>query len=248
MTTPASTFPKPSARERDRRWAALRGVMDEQDVEGVIVFGSPAERPDVYLAGESVFAGILFLPRDGEPSALTPVAAVPLLRLDDQGRRHEAERWIPDLRVGPPPLLIADRLREAGLTNGRVGVIGYCSGGRQTVCAACHVDVDAAVDCYGAYVTGTPPAEFPLRITNLVDQLPDLRAPLLGLFGNDDQHPSPAHVDDLDERLTALGKDHEFHRFDGAGHAFFAPDRVSFRVAAARDGWELIERFFARHL
>ncbi len=74
-------------------------------------------------------------------------------------------------------------------SNGKVGVIGYCSGGRQSVLAACNLDLDAAVDCYGAFVVGTPPDGFPLQVTNLVDQLPNLRAPLLGLFGKDDQYP-----------------------------------------------------------
>ena len=55
-------------------------------------------------------------------------------------------------------------------------MIGYCSGGRQAVLAACNLDLDAAVDCYGAFVVGTPPEGFPLKVTNLVDQLPNLRA------------------------------------------------------------------------
>ena len=70
-------------------------------------------------------------------------------------------------------------------------MIGYCSGGRQSVLAACNLDLDAAVDCYGAFVIGTPPEGFPLQVTNLVDQLPNLRAPLLGLFGKEDSYPSP---------------------------------------------------------
>ena len=77
-------------------------------------------------------------------------------------------------------------------------------------------------------------------MTNLVDQLPNLRAPLLGLFGNEDSYPSPEQVDELDEILTADGKPHEFHRYDDAGHAFFSVDRPSYRVAAANDGWERI--------
>jgi carboxymethylenebutenolidase len=133
-------------------------------------------------------------------------------------------------------------------SNGRVGVIGYCSGGRQSVLAACNLDVGAAVDCYGAFVTGTPPPDFPLQVSNLVDQLPNLRCPVLGLFGNEDKTPSPAHVDEFENLLNAHGKRYEFHRYDDAGHGFFAVDRVSYRVAAANDGWERIAEFFARTL
>jgi carboxymethylenebutenolidase len=136
-------------------------------------------------------------------------------------------------------------LRRLPTSNSKVGVIGYCSGGRQSVLAACNLDLDAAVDCYGAFVVGTPPSDFPLQVGNLVDQLPNLRCSLLGLFGNEDSYPSPEQVDELDAILTGHGKPHEFHRYDDAGHAFFAVDRPSYRVAAANDGWEKIANFYA---
>jgi carboxymethylenebutenolidase len=128
-----------------------------------------------------------------------------------------------------------------------VGVIGYCSGGRQSVLAACNLDVDAAVDCYGAFVTDTPPEQF-VQVTNLIDQLPNLRCPLLGLFGDDDSYPSPEQVDELDRILTANGKPHEFHSYEAAGHAFFAADRPTYRVEAANDGWQRIAAFCKTYL
>ena len=85
-------------------------------------------------------------------------------------------------------------------------------------------------------------------MTNLVDQLPNLTAPLLGLFGNEDSFPSPEQVDELEEILKDQGSTYEFHRYDDAGHAFFAVDRPSYRVAAANDGWERIAAFFDTHL
>jgi carboxymethylenebutenolidase len=133
-------------------------------------------------------------------------------------------------------------------SNGKVAVIGHCSGGRHAVLVACNVDVDAAVDCYGAYVTGTPPADYVLKVTNLVDQLPGLRAPVLGLFGNEDKSPSPEQVDEFEHILKDLDKPYEFHRYDDAGHAFFAVDRPSYRVDAANDGWERIAAFFNQYL
>jgi carboxymethylenebutenolidase len=155
---------------------------------------------------------------------------------------------VPDERLVADVAAAAAYLRELKTSNGSVGVIGHCSGGRQAVLAACHLDLDAAVDCYGAFVTGEPPADYPIKVTNLVDQLPNLRAPLLGLFGKDDKSPSPDHVAELDQRLTKEDKPHEFHSYDGAGHAFFATDRPSYRVAAANDGWERIAAFFETHL
>jgi carboxymethylenebutenolidase len=116
------------------------------------------------------------------------------------------------------------------------------------VLAACHLELDAVVDCYGAFVTGEPPAGYPIRVTNLVDQLPGLRAPLLGLFGDQDGNPSPERVAELEQILTANGKEFTLRSYPDAGHGFFAVDRVSHRVAAANDGWERIAAFFAEQL
>jgi carboxymethylenebutenolidase len=167
---------------------------------------------------------------------------------DDAAATARAAGGVPDARLVGDIGGAAAYLRSLPSSNGKVGVIGYCSGGRQSVLAACNLDLDAAVDCYGAYVTGTPPEGFPLKITNLVDQLPNLRAPLLGLFGNEDLHPSPEHVDELDRILTEQDKPHEFHRYDDAGHAFFSTDRPAYRVAAANDGWERIAEFYGKYL
>jgi carboxymethylenebutenolidase len=85
-------------------------------------------------------------------------------------------------------------------------------------------------------------------VRSLADRVGDLRCPLLGLFGADDKYPSPEHVAELDRLLTDAGKEHEFHSYDGAGHAFFATDRPSYRPEAAKDGWQRIWDFFGRHL
>jgi carboxymethylenebutenolidase len=167
---------------------------------------------------------------------------------DDAAATARAQGGVPDARLVGDVGGAAAHLLGLPTSNDKVGVIGYCSGGRQSVLAACNLDLNAAVDCYGAFVTGTPPEGFPMKITNLVDQLPDLRAPVLGLFGNEDQHPSPEQVDEFEEILKAEAKPYEFHRYDDAGHAFFANDRPAYRVAAANDGWERIEAFYKTYL
>ncbi|MFF7193139.1 MULTISPECIES: dienelactone hydrolase family protein [unclassified Streptomyces] len=167
---------------------------------------------------------------------------------DDAAAVGRANGGVPDERlVGDVEGAVA-YLRALPTSNGKAGVIGHCSGGRQAVLSACHLDVDAAVDCYGAFVTGTVPEGFVLRITNLVDQLPGLRAPLLGLFGAADSHPSPAEVAELERILTDLGKEYEFHSYEGAGHGFFAVDRPNYNVPAVQDGWERIADFYGKHL
>jgi carboxymethylenebutenolidase len=139
-------------------------------------------------------------------------------------------------------------LRSLPSSNGKVGVIGYCSGGRQSVLAACRLDLDAAVDCYGAYVTGTPPENWPLKVGPLYDDLPNLSCPLLGLFGNDDSYPSPEQVRELDQLMRDHGKDFEHTSYDDTSHAFFSVERPSYRPESALDGWRRIESFYGRHL
>ena len=139
-------------------------------------------------------------------------------------------------------------LRSLPSSNGKVGVVGYCSGGRQSVLAACRLDLDAAVDCYGAYVTGTPPESWPLKIGPLYDDLANLSCPLLGLFGKEDSYPSPEQVRELDELLRGSGKDFEHTSYDDTGHAFFSTDRPAYRVESAVDGWQRIQAFYGRQL
>jgi carboxymethylenebutenolidase len=167
---------------------------------------------------------------------------------DDAAATARAQGGVPDERLIGDVGGAAAYLRALDTSNGKVATIGYCSGGRQSVLAACNLDLDAAVDCYGAFVVGTPPEGFPLKVTNLVPQLPNLRAPLLGLFGNEDSYPSPAQVDELEQILKDNGKPYEFHRYDGTGHGFFSTDRPAYRVESANDGWERIAAFYATNL
>jgi carboxymethylenebutenolidase len=71
---------------------------------------------------------------------------------------------------------------------------------------------------------------------------------LLGLFGNDDENPNRDQVNRTEARLKALGKNYEFHRYDGAGHAFFNAARPAFRPEQALDGWDKVFAFFRKHL
>jgi carboxymethylenebutenolidase len=142
----------------------------------------------------------------------------------------------------------ADFLRALPTSNGKVGIIGYCSGGRQSYVVACSIDVDAAVDCYGGRVVAAPDDLTPARPISPIDRTPDLRCPLLGLFGVEDANPSPEQVAQIEEALRANGKTFEFHMFENAGHAFFTVDRPNYRVDASREGWKLIWDFFGRYL
>ena len=172
----------------------------------------------------------------------------PGARPDDAAATVRAMGGVPDERLVGDVAGAAAYLRALPYTNGKVGVIGYCSGGRQAFLAATSTQLDAAVDCYGAFVVGPPPEGSGLKMVPIVDRAPMLRCPLLGLFGADDKNPTPAEVGQLQKALDDAGKMCEFHTYDDAGHAFFAPDRPSYRPAAAVEGWQRINEFFARYL
>ncbi|HEV7896897.1 MAG TPA: dienelactone hydrolase family protein [Planosporangium sp.] len=173
---------------------------------------------------------------------------------DDAAAAARAAGGVPDERLVGDVAGAAAYLRSltsAGgelASNGKVGVIGYCSGGRHAFLAACSLRLDAAVDCYGAFVVGNPPEGFPLAVKPLLDIADELSCPLLGLFGAEDRYPSPEQTAELEQTLTKLGKTFEFHTYDDAGHAFFSVDRPSYRPQAAVDGWNRVFDFFGRHL
>jgi carboxymethylenebutenolidase len=167
---------------------------------------------------------------------------------DDAAAAVRAAGGVPDARLVGDVDGAAANLRSLANANGRIAVIGYCSGGRQAFLAACSLTLEAAVDCYGGFVVEEPPEGFPLAVRPLTDLAARLSCPLLGLFGAEDPHPAPEHVAELDRVLTDAGKDHEFHTFENAGHGFFSSDRPSYVAAAAEQGWTLIEAFFNRHL
>lgn len=88
----------------------------------------------------------------------------------------------------------------------------------------------------------------PARPVAPIDYTEQLSTPLLGLFGNDDQSPTPEQVDIHEARLAKFGKEYEFHRYDGAGHGFFYYHTPLYRPEQAMDGWGKVFDFFSRKL
>jgi carboxymethylenebutenolidase len=167
---------------------------------------------------------------------------------DDAAAAARAKGGVPDERLVGDVGGAADYLRVLPASNGKVGVIGYCSGGRQSFLAACSLPLDAAVDCYGAFIVNPVPEGLPLKAQPIVGLAKDLSCPLLGLFGADDKNPTPEETAELSKALDEAGKPHEFHTYEGAGHAFFSVDRVAYRPEAATDGWEKVWDFYGRYL
>jgi carboxymethylenebutenolidase len=165
---------------------------------------------------------------------------------DDAAATVRAQGGVPDERLVGEVAGALSYLKGLSNSNGKVGTIGYCSGGRQSFLAAVSLQLDAAVDCYGAFVVGEPPAGS--TMVPIVDRTPDLSCPLLGLFGEEDKYPSPEHVAELKAALDKAGKTYEFHSYPNTGHSFFSVNRPAYRVEAANDGWEKIFAFYGKYL
>lgn len=145
----------------------------------------------------------------------------------------------------------AAHLRSLEGSNGKVGVIGFCSGGRQTLLYACSSSApDAAIDCWGGFVErATPDAETTeTRPTPVRDLAAGASCPVFLVGGATDQNPSPATLDDVARRLREAGKDVTLKVWEGAGHAFLADYRPSYAEPQAHELWDDILAFFGTHL
>ena len=136
-------------------------------------------------------------------------------------------------------------LHDAGFTDDRIGIVGFCMGGRVTFLTAVRRAIGAAVGFYGG---GIVTARFP-QFPALIDEAANLKTPWLGLFGDAD---SGIPIDDV-ERLRATLDDvasveHEIVRYPGAEHGFHCDVRPSYDEQAARDGWARMLAWFSAHL
>jgi carboxymethylenebutenolidase len=129
---------------------------------------------------------------------------------------------------------------------GDLAVLGFCMGGRITylLAGARPAAWRAAGVFYGGNIMkpwGDGPAPFDLTAK--------IACPVIGFFGNEDANPSAADVDKIDAQLTKHGKAHEFHRYDGAGHAFLNfTNAERYRPEPAKDAWVKMLDFLSRHL
>jgi carboxymethylenebutenolidase len=170
-------------------------------------------------------------------------------RPDEVAARARAGGGVPDDSVMGDCDGARTFLASQAYSNGKTGVIGMCSGGRHAFLAACRVEgIDAAVDCWGGGVVVPKERLSPAQPVAPIDYTEKLSCPLLGLFGNDDQHPSPEEVNIHEAALKKYGKNYRFHRYDGAGHAFWSYHSDMYRVQQTMDSWEKVFEFFGTYL
>ena len=168
---------------------------------------------------------------------------------DDIAAKVRAEGGISDAQAMGDLNGAVKWLRGQSYVNGKVGMFGSCSAGRQTFMYACqHKDIDCAVELWGGRVVMGKEELNAKTPVAPIDMTKDVSCPVLGLFGNDDRAPSPEQVDQHEAELKKHGKNYEFHRYDGAGHGFFYWHRPLYRPDQAMDGWNKIWAFFGKYL
>ena len=133
---------------------------------------------------------------------------------------------------------------EHGGDTARLGITGFCWGGRIVWLYAAHnPHVKAGVAWYGR-LTGQASALTPKHPVDIADSL---HAPVLGLYGGTDQGIPPEAIQSMRERLQVAEDTSVIHVYDDAPHAFHADYRPSYRKEAAEDGWRRLQAWFQQH-
>ena len=139
-----------------------------------------------------------------------------------------------------------DFLRNQSAVNGeRIGITGFCMGGRVAwLAASTNPHFKAVVPYYGGniMVPWGQAAQAPFNLT------PGIKCPVLFHFGEIDENPSQADMRTLDDELTRLGIDHHFYTYPGADHAFMDYTAARYQKVASEISWPRTLDFFSRQL
>jgi len=134
-------------------------------------------------------------------------------------------------------------LGAAGFAPDRIGIVGFCFGGRVTFLVAARRALGAAVGFYGGGIAAAGGLPFP----PLIGESASLQTPWLGLFGDLDRGISIESVEELRTALQAAPVDAAIVRYADADHGFHCDARASYHAESAVDGWRrTLEWFDAR--
>ena len=126
----------------------------------------------------------------------------------------------------------------------RLGITGFCWGGRIVWLYAAHnPNLKAGVAWYGRLI-GVPAEHTP---RNPLDLAPELKSPVLGLYGGKDSGISVDSVEQMKAAIAKAGKPSEIVLYPDAQHGFHADYRPSYNEAAAKDGWSRLQAWFKKH-
>ena len=150
-----------------------------------------------------------------------------------------------DERVALGDLAAALRYLRQEEAAPRVGAVGFCMGGTLAMLLAAREPLDAGVVFYGFPVNRSRTELAPFQV---LDEAAEIKAPLLGFWGDQDAGVGMENVARLDEELARHGKPHEFEIYPGLPHGFLTFDESAPFGRESRDAWERTIAFFARRL
>jgi carboxymethylenebutenolidase len=212
-----------------------------------------AEKPPVILVAMEVFGlheHIKDVTRRLGKLGAFAVAPDYYFRLGDMTQITDSSELIPLVNTKPDHELFsdldatADWAKSQGGDTDRLGIIGFCRGGRTVWLYATHnSSLKAGVAFYGSLMD--PPSAAMRK--NAFELASEVKAPVLGLYGAEDAGITPDQVEAMKERLKAAGKTTKFKIYPGAGHGFFADYRQSYRADAAQDAWMVMQVWFKKY-
>ena len=133
--------------------------------------------------------------------------------------------------------------KSQGGDTSRLGVMGFCRGGKNVWHYSSHnPNLKAGVAFYGTLIDkndATPKTS--------MDLVPEMKEPVLGLYGEADTGITPDQVKQMEAAMKAAGKTAEFHEYPGAPHGFMADYRPSYRKEAAEDAWAKMTAWFKKY-
>jgi carboxymethylenebutenolidase len=223
-----------------------------------VYFARPAnaQNPPVILVAMEVF-GLHEYIRDvtrrlGKLGALAVAPDYYFRKGEDLTKITEIPKLMPIVNSKPDAELVADLdataawAKQQGGNTDRLGIMGYCRGGRTVwIYSANSPNVKAGVAFYGSLVD--PEAQKALWPKSPTELAPAMKAPVLGLYGEADAGIPLAQVDAMKAALAAANKPSEIKLYAAAPHGFHADYRPSYRKEAAEDAWAQMTAWFKKH-
>jgi carboxymethylenebutenolidase len=171
-------------------------------------------------------------------------------RKGDLTKVTDMKELIPLVNAKPDAELFSDLdatvawAKLQGDDTAKLGIVGFCRGGRTALEYSAHsTALKAAVAFYGPPVD--PPN--PLWPKSPTELAPEVKAPVLGLYGAEDTGIPVAAVEALKQALEDNKETAEFKIYPGAPHGFHADYRASYRKEAAEDGWNQMQAWFKKY-
>ncbi|HEX9238787.1 MAG TPA: dienelactone hydrolase family protein [Xanthobacteraceae bacterium] len=170
-------------------------------------------------------------------------------RLGDMSKVSDAQELMPKVNSKSDAELFADLdaavawAKSQGGDDNRLGVMGFCRGGRNVWHYSAHnPKLKASVAFYGPLADKSEAAP-----KSSIELAPEIKEPVLGLYGEADTGISVDQVHQMEAALKASGKTAEFHIYPGAPHGFVADYRASYRKEAAEDAWNRMVGWFKKY-